>query len=163
METEEKIRSLIVQYLSQAKLMQLATSVEGQPWACSVWFAADDQLNLYFFSSEARRHSKEVLENPRVAGAIALPHEPKDPARGVQFEGIATLIDGNQGMRHARACYEGRIFSAKQIDSLLHHPDRPHRFYKISPTEFVLFDALNFPNNSRQQWSPNPSGGNPQS
>lgn len=45
------IYQLIKDYLTEAKLMQLVTSVDGQPWVCSVWFATDDELNIYWFSS----------------------------------------------------------------------------------------------------------------
>ncbi len=67
--------------------MQLATSVDNQPWVCSVWFATDAGLNIYFFSATARRHSKEVVKNNKVAGAIVLPQTPNDPPRGLQFQG----------------------------------------------------------------------------
>jgi len=50
--------------------MQLATALDNQPWVCSVWFAADKDLNIYWFSSTTRRHSGEVLKNKKVAAAI---------------------------------------------------------------------------------------------
>lgn len=145
------LKKLIENYLRETQLMQLATSVNNQPWVCNVWFASDGDLNIYWFSSTIRRHSKEVLKNPKVAGAIVLPQTPKDPPRGLQFQGIAKLLTKQVDIKKATTLFEGRIFSKKQIKELMLHKNKPHRFYKIKPTRFVLFDAVNFPNSSRQE------------
>ena len=86
------LKKLIEDYLKEAKLMQLATSANNQPWACSVWFGSDEDLNIYWFSSTTRRHSKEVMENPKVGAAVVLPHTPEDAPRGLQLEGTARLL-----------------------------------------------------------------------
>lgn len=148
-----ELRQLIRDCLSEAKLMQLATSTGDQPWVCNVWFAADDDMNIYWFSSTTRRHSDEVLKNEKVAGAMALPVSPQDKGRGLQFEGIAEILTEEKDIAAARAVYTDRIFSKEQIDTFMALPDRPHRFYRIRPTRFVLFDTVNFPDNSRQEYS----------
>jgi uncharacterized protein YhbP (UPF0306 family) len=148
MELHEHIK----QYLKNAKLMQLSTSMDGQPWTCSVWFAADNDLNIYWFSSTSRRHSEEVAKNGKVSGAMALPHTPEDEPRGLQFEGDAELLTDEADVEKARSVYEGRIFSADQIDEFIADDERPHRFYRIRPRRFVLFDVKNFPDNSRQEY-----------
>ena len=145
------IRKLIEAYLKEAKLMQLATSLDNQPWACSVWFAADKELNIYWFSSTTRRHSAEVLKNKKVAAAIAIPQDPKDPPRGLQLQGRADLLTDKKDIDRAISAYSGRIFSKDKIKELMNHKERPHKFYRIKPTQFVLFDAINFPDNSRQE------------
>ncbi|MDP2671305.1 MAG: pyridoxamine 5'-phosphate oxidase family protein [bacterium] len=145
------LRKLIEEYLKEAKLMQLATSVDGQPWACSVWFAADEDLNLYWFSSTTRRHSAEVVKNNKVAAAIVLPHTPADPARGLQLQGVAKLLTDQKDIDKAISVYADRIFTQEQILEFMNNPDRPHKFYRIKPTQFVLFDVVNFPENSRQE------------
>lgn len=148
------IKQLIRDYLKEAKLMQLATSLDNQPWVCSVWFAADSDLNIYFFSSITRRHSEEVSKNPKVAGAIALPQTPEDSPRGLQFQGMAELLTSQEDIDKARSVYEGRIFSKEKIEEFMSYKEEPHKFYRIKPTLFVLFDAVNFPDNSRQEYKP---------
>lgn len=145
------LRDLIKDYLKEAKLMQLATSVNDQPWVCNVWFAADDSLNIYWFSSVNRRHSKEVEKNPKVAGAIALPQTTKDKARGLQFQGVAEMLSDQADIDKAISVYANRIFPKEKIEEFMKLEAHPHRFYKIKPTQFVLFDAVNFPDNSRQE------------
>ena len=146
------LRKLIVDYLDEQKLMQLCTVNNGNPWACSVWQASDQDLNIYFFSSTTRRHSAEIDKDPRVAGALALPHEVGGEARGLQFEGKAEILLANDQVAEARRHYQDRIFDAKTIDDLMNNEQKPHKFYKINPSKFVLFDTLNFPEESRQEY-----------
>lgn len=153
MNNQEKIKQLIKEYLKEAKMMQLATSIDNQPWVCSVWFAADEDLNIYWFSSTTRRHSNEVLQNQKVAAAIVLPHTPKDPPRGLQLQGIAEVLENQKDIDKTISVYEGRIFPKESINSLMQNKEKPHKFYRIKPTQFVLFDALNFGDNWRQEYN----------
>jgi uncharacterized protein YhbP (UPF0306 family) len=150
--TQSDVRGLITDYFAQARMMQLATSKDNHPWVCNVWFAADDDLNIYWFSSTARRHSGEVRENNRVAGAVVLPLTPDDVPRGVQFEGVAEELDSDADMATAMQCYAGRIFTEEKVRDLI--KNRQHKFYRIKPQLFVLFDAEHFPDQPRQEWRP---------
>lgn len=147
------IEKLVKNYLKEAKLMQLATSIHNQPWICSVWFAADGNLNIYWISSTTRRHSDEVIKNPKVAGAIVLPHTPEDAPRGIQLQGKAKILTSKKEIAKAILLFTGRIFTKKNIIEFMKSKTSPHRFYMIKPTQFVLFDAVNFPNNSRQEYN----------
>ena len=150
---DKNLKKLIQDYLQEAKLMQLATVVENQPWASSVWFAADNDLNIYWISSITRRHSQEVLKNKKVAAAICLPQSPKDTPRGLQLEGTAELLTDKKSIVKAIFLFAGRIFTKTQIKQFMKDKNHPHRFYKITPTQFVLFDSLNFPDDSRQEYN----------
>lgn len=147
------LETLIKGYLKEAKLMQLATSVDNQPWVCSVWFAADEDLNIYWISSTTRRHSDEAIKNPKVAAAIVLPHTPKDSARGLQLQGKAELLTKQEDIDKAAFLFTGRIFTEEKIKEFMASEKYPHRFYKIKPSQFVLFDTVNFPENSRQEYN----------
>ena len=46
--------------------------------------------------------------------------------------------------------YARKIFPKNKIHELIKNKSKPHRFYKITPTQYVLFDAVNFPEESRQ-------------
>ena len=131
--------------------MQLATSLNNQPWVCSVWFASDEDLNIYWLSSTTRRHSKEVSKNNKVAGAIALPQTPNDTPRGLQFQGVVKVLTEQKDIDKAMSVYAGRIFKKEDVLKFMANKDFPHRFYKIKVNQFVLFDAVNFPENSRRE------------
>ena len=147
------IRKIIEDYLANTKMMQLATSIDAQPWICNVWFASDEDLNIYWFSSTTRRHSNEVLKNNKVAAAIVAPQTPQDTPRGLQLQGHAEVLTNDEDVKIARSVYEGRIFDAATIDSLIKNKEKPHKFYRIKPTQFVLFDGENFCDNWRQEYN----------
>lgn len=150
--TNHELKSFIATYLKDAKMMQLATvGQNGKPWVCNVWFAADNNLNIYWFSAITRRHSQEVAQNPHVAAAICLPQTPADKPRGLQLEGTAELLTKPADITVAMKHYVGRVFSLKQVKEFMTHLDRPHRFYRIKPDNFVLFDTVNYPENPRQE------------
>jgi uncharacterized protein YhbP (UPF0306 family) len=153
--TSPMVGDIIRQYLNDAIMMQLATVADGKPWVCNVWFAVDKNMNIYWFSSTTRRHSKELLENSHVAAAFCLPQLPSDSySRGLQVEGTAELLTKPSDIATAMKYYVGRVFNVNQIKQFMELIDKPHRFYKLSPKNFVLFDTLNFPENSRQEYTP---------
>ena len=133
--------------------MQLSTAIDNQPWVSSVWFATDEDMNIYWISSINRRHSKEVLENKKVGAVMVLPQTPDDAPRGLQLQGLAELLTNQEDIDNAISVYAGRIFSKEKIKEFMEDEENPHRFYRIKPTQFVLFDAVNFPDNSRQEYN----------
>ncbi len=133
--------------------MQLSTAIDNQPWVCSVWFAADDDMNIYWISSINRRHSEEVMKNKKVGTVMVLPQTPEDAPRGLQLQGVAELLTKQEDIDKAVSVYAGRIFSKEKIKEFMEDEKNPHRFYRIKPTQFVLFDAVNFPDNSRQEYN----------
>src|SRR3989344_8448291 len=141
-----KLRKLIEDYLEKAKLMQVATSRNNHPWACSVYFAYDKFLSLYWISLPSARHSKEIKNNNRVAGAIVLSHTPANNIRGLQFEGTAEAIVDKKEIKIAMKYYAKRYrMPEKRVNAIIENKDG-HMCYKIKPTLFVLFDEANFPN-----------------
>ena len=148
----ERIEQIIREQITNAKMMQLATVQDGKPWICNVWFVADDNFNLYWFSSMTRRHSKEVSENPFVAASICLAKELSDEAIALQIEGEAKQLTKPAEIAVAMKWYVGRVFDLKQVKEFMKHPTKPHRFYRLTPKSIVLFDAVHFPNESRKEF-----------
>ncbi len=146
------IKKLIGDYLKEAKLMQVATCKNSQPWACSVYLAYDKNWNLYWLSKPDRRHSKEIRINGKVAGTIVLPHVPGQKVRGLQFQGTAKELVIREEVEHAIKFYIERFkLSNNRINTIIENKD-DHLCYRIKPKLFVLFDEINFPNNPRQEF-----------
>lgn len=147
-----KLRDLIKDYLVQARLMQVATVSDNQPWTCSVYFSFDQDLNLYWLSLPETRHSQEIYSNPKVAGAIVLPQQPEGSLRGLQFEGDAFELSDKIQIQRGLACYSDRFsLEADRVNKILDDTDG-HRLYQIKPRQFVLFDTKNYPQNPRQEY-----------
>lgn len=149
----EKAMRLLKEYLNEAKLMQVATSNGNKPWVASVWYVHDNNLNLYWISRKARRHSIELGKNPNVAGAIVKPHTigSGQKVRGVQFEGTARPCNAVELIK-AYKLYTGKYRRAEKIPAkeLLSKAVK-YTYYKITPKSFVLFDEVNFPKDPRQE------------
>lgn len=146
------LRKLIEEYLKEARLMQVATTKSNQPWACSLYFAYDGALNLYWISSTDRRHSEEIRNNKKVSGAIVLPHTPGDKVRGIQFQGTAEeLLDKKRATAGMKDYAKRYGMGPKQIKAIVQNKDG-HVCYKVTPSLYVLFDEVNFPKDPRQEY-----------
>lgn len=143
---------MIKEYLEKARLMQVVTAKDNQPWACSVYFAFDDDLNLFWISTPERRHSKEIENNEKVAGTIVLSHTLGDKVRGLQFQGIAKRLTSKEEMQEGMNVYAKRMGMGEEKHTAILEGKNPHVPYKITPTLFVLFDEFNFPDNPRQEY-----------
>ncbi|MGB4800102.1 MAG: pyridoxamine 5'-phosphate oxidase family protein [Candidatus Saccharimonadales bacterium] len=155
MRQQTQLKKHIQAYLNEAKMMQLASVGDnGRPWACSVWFAhrlrSKYLLAFGYFTSSLHR----TCANPHVSAAICLSQSPKDNARGLQIEGSAVALTKPAKIAHAMQHYAGRIFTRKQVEDFMAHPDRPHSFYRPTPEALVLFDTVNYPSDPRQEYRP---------
>lgn len=147
------LNQLIREYLQEAKIMQIATKINEQPWVCSVWYASDDQMNIYWMSATNRRHSKELEKNPKVGATISLQIPSNESPRGVQLQGIAQKLTKNDDIQKARSVFQDRVFDGRTIDSYLNNKKTTYAFYRLKPTLYVLYDAKHFPENPRQEFT----------
>ena len=94
-------------FLTRYHVMSLASVGDDGPWAAAVFYA-HDQTSLYFLSSPATRHARNLERDSRCAATIQ--HDVSDWAevRGVQLEGRASRLDGEEA-RRAHELY-GRKF-----------------------------------------------------
>ena len=150
------LNKLINEYLNEAKLMQVATTKGNKPWVSSVWYVHDEDWNLYFISRRNRRHSFELKGNPNVAGTITVPHTKGsgEKVRGLQFEGTAhDLTDEPEELEKTNKLYLAKYPMAEDIPlEKLNDQKWAATFYVIHPSSFVLFDEVNFPDDSRQEY-----------
>ncbi len=134
------IEATIRKYLPQVIHLSLATSSHDRPWVCEVHFVYDDDLNLYFISIPARRHSQEIAANPHVAGNIVTQHHLGQPVRGIYFEGTAQLLP-NVNVKHpAYLLYDQRFDNGAWLLEEL-QSKTGHRIYQITVSDFYLFDS----------------------
>lgn len=143
------VRQLIQEYLSKAQMMHIATSHDNHPWAATTYFAADIDMNLYWMSKASRRHSQEISKNSKVARTIVLPHNYGEKVRGIQFEGEARELKGDD-LQAGRNIFSSRYWIVGDTAGLNSDPD-PLLCYQVKPNLIVLFDEVNFPDNPRQE------------
>lgn len=135
------VKSFIQDYLSKMQLMLLSTSSGNQPWVTPVYYAFDANLNLYWLSNSEKRHSKELEKNPKVGGAIVVPHNYGDKVRGLQFEGEARKLAGEE-LEMGINIYTSRFWIVE--DRTTENNGR-HTCYQLKPKIYYLYDEINFP------------------
>src|SRR2546430_2002753 len=89
-------------------MMQLATLDGDQPWACTVYFVPDANLNLYWISLPSRRHSQEIERHPKVAAAIPIKHVVGESVIGLSVEGEAEVVTDAGELKQAAELYAAR-------------------------------------------------------
>ena len=144
-------QELIIKYLDEARIMQLATSLHDRPWCCTIFFAVDNAHHLYWISLPEREHSQDIGQNPYVGGAIVVPHEYGQPVRGVQFRGSARQVTDPAEITSLAVAYQDRYNKPTLAQDILSGKS-PHQLYQMKPELYVLFDEVNFPQDPRQEW-----------
>lgn len=146
------LKKLIIQHLKAARVLQLATSANNQPWACNLHFYADDGLNLYWISKPDRRHSEDIATNPKTAIVIKLHEDTKAEKYivGLSAEGTSELLSDEEAKKIGPE-YGERLDKDPSLIADILEGRNPHKFYKFTTSCIVLFDTLNFPKDPRQE------------
>lgn len=145
----QQARQLIDLYLDEQHMMQLATSVNGRPWCCSLYYVHDSERNLYWASFPERRHSQEIEQNPNVAIAIPVQHAKGEKVIGIQIEGSAKKLTPDEKNRPVVELYAKKFGRSQTwVNNFVAGRTR-HQLYQFTPKSFVLFDDLHFPDNPR--------------
>ena len=150
---KKTIEGLIREYVKTGRMMQIATANGDQPWSCTVYYASDKDLNLYWISQPNTRHSKEIHENPKVAASIPIKFDDLTVV-GVQLEGEASLMEDSDEIKEKVKLYSDKFNHGDEWLKDFIASNNPHKLYKIKPTLFVIFDRVNFPDDSRKEWRP---------
>ncbi len=150
------VEELIREYIPASNIMQLATSKDNKPWLCTVHMFSDEDLNLYWFSTEERRHSKDIASNNNVAAYI-LVHENTEEENwviGIAIEGTAEKLPHAENEAVIRK-YQTKLRKPDEFVQDVLSGKNPHVLYKLTPLNFALFDTKNFQNGPRQEWRQN--------
>lgn len=85
--------------------LTLATQGAGGPHAAPVYFAADEELHLYFFSDPQSQHARCLAQDPRAAVAFYPPSQDWQEIRGLQMRGEAYPVKSDSQWEQGWACY----------------------------------------------------------
>jgi len=78
----------IIDFIKEHHVLTLATAVENEVSACSLFYAYDEESNSFIVaSSEETQHIKNIEQNPKVAGNILFETKEVGKIQGVQFCG----------------------------------------------------------------------------
>lgn len=128
------------------QVMQLATVQDGRPWVVTVYFVADDELNVYWLSWPERRHSQDIAANPVLAATVAIKHD--QPVIGVQVAGQAEIVRDSETVHKVAALYVAKYGQGEKFVEHFEAGTNRHQLYRMTPQEIQLFDEVNYPSES---------------
>jgi uncharacterized protein YhbP (UPF0306 family) len=109
----------MVMFLRRHHLLTLATCHDNQPWCCNCFYAYIDRLcGLVFTSDTSTRHIAEAMQQPTVAGSVALESTVVGKLQGIQLEGRLTEADGEL-LKEIKTAYLKRFPFAILMDTKL--------------------------------------------
>jgi uncharacterized protein YhbP (UPF0306 family) len=120
---EKQARATAAGFLSEVSTLTLATASEqGEPWAATVFFAADKNFNLYFVSDHRTRHGRDMAAGSQVAATVNPDCDNWHDVRGLQIAGTVDIVEGAERAR-ALLLYFKKF---PQIDALFQSPKGEH-------------------------------------
>lgn len=94
-------------FLRGHHVMTLATQDAEGPWAAALFYACDGE-DLVFLSAPASRHGRALAHDGRCAATIQDQEQDWRGIRGIQLEGVAVQLAGEERER-ARRLYAERF------------------------------------------------------
>ncbi len=120
---EKEARVTAARFLKEISTLTLATASEqGEPWAATVFFAADKHFNLYFVSDHRTQHGRDMAARSRVAVTVNPDCDNWHAVRGLQISGTVDVVEGAERAR-ALLLYFKKF---PQIDALFQSPEGEH-------------------------------------
>lgn len=124
--------------LSLSTLTLCTCGPDGQPHAAAVYFAADDDLNLFFMSDPKSQHGQDIIRDPRAAVAFHPECHGWKDIRGVQMRGDVQSVQPGDPWDHAWAVYEQKFPFVSELKDVVAR----NQFYVFIPEWVRLIDNL---------------------
>ena len=107
----EDLRLSLCAFLEHHPILSLATAGEndGRPQVTPLFFASDDQINLYWFSDPDSRHSVNLADWEDASITIYAVTWDWANIQGVQIEGDALTVTDDDERERATALYRAKF------------------------------------------------------
>jgi len=101
-----RLRSLLRR---QTTLVLSSVDEGGTPHSTPLFFIADEDMRLYWFSSRTSRHSRNCARSPRASVAVFRPTRRWKQIEGLQMEGMVSAVAGRAKRRAITRDYCARF------------------------------------------------------
>ena len=137
----DALRGQVQSYLREHHVMTLASHGDEGVWAAAVFYA-NDGFAIYFLSSPTSRHGRNLAGNPRASAAVHEDYTDWKAIKGVQMEGIASVLTGEEEEKARRA--HGAKFPIvgrlEQAPAAIVKALAKVRWYKLIPERLYFID-----------------------
>lgn len=137
----DALRERALDYLRGHHVMTLATHGSEGPWAAAVFYV-NDGFTLFCLSAPSSRHCMNLAHSPRISATIQEDYADWPQIKGVQLEGIASEISGEEEAR-ARRLYGEKypvVGMLAQAPAAIVKAMAKVRWYKIVPDRLYFID-----------------------
>ena len=140
-------RAAIRQMLETHNTLTLATCANGEPWAASLFFASDRDLNLYFVSDYRTRHAQDLAGGSDAVVTVNPDCGRWTDVKGLQIVGRVEVLEGAarlRGLTH----YLGKFADVKALFEMPRGKDeetiaqrlKAANLYRLKPRWIRLID-----------------------
>ncbi len=127
----------VVTELLDLSAMSLSTvGPNGTPHAAPLYFAADENLQLYFFSSPNSRHGHNLSKMPKAAAAIYPECRDWRDIHGLQLQGEVSRVPAGKGWVQGWGVYLAKFPFVAPLKDII----AQNRLYLFRPTWVRLVD-----------------------
>lgn len=132
---ENELKAKVAEYLRDHEKLTLATATaEGKPLTHTVEYVADG-TTVYFGTMKSTRKAQNILRNPNVAYSVDEVYADWLAIRGVQMEGVATILSDGAEIDKAVKLY------IRKFPFVANFPPNPNMiFVKIEPVAGFYLD-----------------------
>ena len=131
----------VQRYLRDHHVMTLASHGSEGAWAAALFYA-NDGIAIYFLSSPTSRHCLNLTRNPRVSAAIHENYADWREIKGVQLEGLASVLAGDEEEK-ARRLYGAKfpvVGKLEQAPASIVKALAKVRWYRLIPERLYFID-----------------------
>jgi uncharacterized protein YhbP (UPF0306 family) len=90
--TAVELKDSLNELLSLSTMTIATVGGDGEPHAAAVYFACDDQLNMYFFSDSGSQHASDTIHEARAAVTVHPDRTSWQDIRGLQMRGVIQAV-----------------------------------------------------------------------
>lgn len=126
-------QELILEVIEANRYLTLATSDGSKPWAATLEYLVDEELNFYFFSTRDSLHARHIEQNADVAFSVFDREQPEYSSTG------STAIKGVQ-VDATAACLREDEYPEMVVEAIaaLSLPMPPYAVFRLAPSGFYV-------------------------
>lgn len=107
--TPVELKSSLEELLRLTTMTIATVGGDGEPHAAAVYFACDDQLEMYFFSDAHSQHTQDATKDSRAAAAVHPECSGWQDIRGLQMRGSVELVQAQDEWQQAWKLYQAKF------------------------------------------------------
>jgi uncharacterized protein YhbP (UPF0306 family) len=131
-----ELKDSLDEYLALTTMTLATVSVDGEPHAAAVYFAADEAINLYYFSDAGSQHALDAGQDPRAAAAVHAEVGEWQEIRGLQIRGSIRVVESKQEWQAAWRVYREKFPFVDGLEEVI----AASKLYVFTPIWIRLVD-----------------------